>query len=126
MTQAHLALSLDRSPRSEAGCWGESFGSDQGSLAYPLRLVALSSSSCHGGLAGGPCATIPSMDREYWTKALREAERELEAAITRTAVNAAAKKLQRAKAELKALGAEPTKRPKRRSSRGSGSAGASS
>jgi hypothetical protein len=39
---------------------------------------------------------IPGMDREYWTKALREAERELEAATTRTAVNAAAKKLQRA------------------------------
>jgi hypothetical protein len=50
------------------------------------------------------------MDRAYWTKALREAERELEAATTRTAVNAAAKKLQRAKAELKQLKETPTER----------------
>jgi hypothetical protein len=40
------------------------------------------------------------VDHAYWTKALQEAERELEAATTRTAVNAAAKKLQRARAEL--------------------------
>ena len=39
--------------------------------------------------------------------ALREAEAELEAATTRTAINAAAKKLQRVKAELKRLGEEP-------------------
>jgi hypothetical protein len=45
------------------------------------------------------------VDRAYWTKTLREAERELEAATTRTAVNAAAKELQRARAELKALDA---------------------
>jgi hypothetical protein len=45
---------------------------------------------------------------KYWTKALREAEAELEAARTRTAVNTAAKKLQRAKAELRAL--EATRR----------------
>jgi hypothetical protein len=64
------------------------------------------------------------MGRDYWTKALREAERELEAATTRTAVNTAAKKLQRAKAELKALEAEKADRPKRKSSRGSRSAGA--
>ena len=50
------------------------------------------------------------MDRDYWTKALREAERKLEAATTRTAVNTAAKKLQRAKAELKALEDVPAKR----------------
>jgi hypothetical protein len=42
-------------------------------------------------------------DRQYWTKKLREAERELNAARTRTAVSAAAKKLMRAKAELKRL-----------------------
>jgi hypothetical protein len=53
------------------------------------------------------------MDREYWTKALREAEQELEAATTRTAVNAAAKKLQRTKAELKQLEAEPAGETKR-------------
>ena len=51
---------------------------------------------------------LPAMDVKYWTKALREAEAELEAARTRTAVNAAAKKLQRAKAELRAL--EATRR----------------
>jgi hypothetical protein len=32
-------------------------------------------------------------DREYWTEKLRQAEAELEAARTRTEVNAAAKKL---------------------------------
>jgi hypothetical protein len=66
------------------------------------------------------------MDREYWQKALREAERELEAATRRSDVDAAAKKLQRAKSELKALEAKPAKRPKRRLGRGSRSAGASS
>jgi hypothetical protein len=66
------------------------------------------------------------MDREYWQKALREAERELEAATWRSDVDAAAKKLQRAKSELKALEAKPAKRPKRRLGRGSRSAGASS
>jgi hypothetical protein len=52
------------------------------------------------------------MDLKFWQKALREAERELDAATTRTALNAAAKKLQRAKAELKQL--EAAERPKRR------------
>jgi hypothetical protein len=37
------------------------------------------------------------MDRDYWTKELREAERELEAATRRSDINAAAKRLQRAK-----------------------------
>ena len=46
------------------------------------------------------------MDLRFWKKALREAERELEAATTRMALNAAAKKLMRAKAELKRLQAE--------------------
>jgi hypothetical protein len=57
------------------------------------------------------------MDRR-WTKELRQAEAELDAARTRTAVNDAASKLQRAKAELKRLvEAElvSTTRPKRRS-----------
>jgi hypothetical protein len=66
------------------------------------------------------------MDREYWQKALREAKRELDAATRRSDVDAAAKKLQRAKAALKALEAENAKRPKRRASRGSDRAGASS
>ena len=62
------------------------------------------------------------MNREYWTKAVREAERELEAATRRSDVNAAAKKLQRAKAALKALEAETADGSKRRPSRGSRSA----
>jgi hypothetical protein len=59
-------------------------------------------------------------------KAVAEAEAELEAAKTLTAVKAAAKKLQRAKAELKELEDVPTERPKRRASCGRGSGGASS
>jgi hypothetical protein len=65
------------------------------------------------------------MDRDHWTRALREAERELDAATTRSAVNAAAKKLQRAKAALKALEGQTADRRKRRSGRGSRSTGAS-
>ena len=60
------------------------------------------------------------MNLKFWQKALREAERELDAATTRTALDAAAKKLMRAKAELKHLEIEAAQRPKRRSSRGSG------
>ena len=48
-------------------------------------------------------------------KAVRDAEAELDAAKTLTAVKAAAKKLQRAKAELKELEAEEGKRPSARS-----------
>jgi hypothetical protein len=43
------------------------------------------------------------MDLNLWKKALREAERELDAAATRTALDAAAKKFMRTKAELKRL-----------------------
>jgi hypothetical protein len=46
-------------------------------------------------------------DREYWTKKLREAEAELEAARKPSEVRAAAKKLQRAKAEEREMGAAP-------------------
>jgi hypothetical protein len=48
-------------------------------------------------------AYMPAMDRDYWTKELREAEAELAAAKRRTELNAAAKRLQRAKTELKRL-----------------------
>jgi hypothetical protein len=41
------------------------------------------------------------MDLNCWQKVLREAERELEAATTHTVLDAAAKKLMRANAELK-------------------------
>jgi hypothetical protein len=64
--------------------------------------------------------------REYWTRELLEAERELDAATRRSDVDAAAQRLQRAKAALKRLEAEATERPKRpRSSRSAGSADAS-
>jgi hypothetical protein len=51
-------------------------------------------------------------DRARLEKAVRDAEAELDAATTLTAVKAAAKRLQRAKAELKEL--EEAERPKRR------------
>ena len=57
------------------------------------------------------------MDLKFWTKALKEAERELEVAKTRTALDAAAKKLMRAKEALKALESE---RPSGWLSRGCG------
>jgi hypothetical protein len=63
-------------------------------------------------------------EHERLAKAVEEAERELDDARTLIALNAAAKKLQRARAELKALDAE--EKPKRRASRGRESAGASS
>ena len=63
-------------------------------------------------------------DREYWTKKLRDAERELETAKKRSDVNAAAQKLQRARAELKGLEQAPKRA--HRSNRGRASAGASS
>jgi hypothetical protein len=59
--------------------------------------------------------------RERLEKAVEEAERELDAARTLTALNAAAKKLQLARSELKALEAE--EKPKR-PSRGRGGRGA--
>ncbi len=62
------------------------------------------------------------MDREYWTKALNEAERELEAATTRSGLNAAARKVMRAKQELKWLGKAAGTSKRRQSSRASGSA----
>jgi hypothetical protein len=62
---------------------------------------------------------------QFWTRKLREAEAELDAATTRTALDAAAKKLQRARAASKALEAEQAEQPKRRPTRGSRSAGAS-
>jgi hypothetical protein len=53
-------------------------------------------------------------DLEYWTKKLRDAERELEAATKHSDVNAAAKRSQLVKAELKRLEAQAAERPKRR------------
>ena len=64
-------------------------------------------------------------DLAYWTEKLRQAERELDAARTRTALGEAARKFQEARAELKRLEIERAERPKRKPSRGSRSAGAS-
>ena len=71
-------------------------------------------------------AYIAGMDLRYWQTALREAEAELDAARTRSEINAAAKRFQRAKAALKELEIAAEGKPKRRSSRGRASAGASS
>lgn len=57
-------------------------------------------------------------DREYWTRKRDEAERELDAAKGRTAINAASKRLQRARAELARLDAEPAERSTPRAATG--------
>jgi hypothetical protein len=49
-------------------------------------------------------------DLAYWTQKLQEAERELEAATRRSDVNAAAKRVMLAKAELRRLEKAPTRR----------------
>ena len=46
------------------------------------------------------------MDLKFWKKALREAELELDAATTRTAINAAAKRVMLANRELERLEGE--------------------
>jgi hypothetical protein len=57
-------------------------------------------------------------DYSYWQTAVREAEAELDAARTRSEIAAAARKLERAKAELKRLegqAAKPRSRQRRQS-----------
>jgi hypothetical protein len=54
------------------------------------------------------------MDRNRLQQELEEAEHELDAATRLSDVKAAAARLQRAKAELALLDAEPPERPKRR------------
>jgi hypothetical protein len=72
-----------------------------------LRVVAIGARAASSRLAYYGC-TFPGMDdRAYWQKKLREAEAELEAATRRSDVNAAAKRLQRAKTELKRLESAP-------------------
>jgi hypothetical protein len=63
-------------------------------------------------------------DLTYWTNKLREAEAELDAAKTRSQVDEAASRYQRAKAELRAL-EHAAKKPRRRTNRGRASAAAS-
>ena len=73
-----------------------------------------------------PRPTFGGMDDlTYWTKKLREAQAELDAARKRTEVNEAASKVMRAKEALKRLDAERAE-PKRRTSRASGPAVSSS
>jgi hypothetical protein len=63
-------------------------------------------------------------DLTYWAEKLRQAEADLDAARTRSAVDEAASRYQRAKAELKAR-EQAAKKPSRRASGGSRSAAAS-
>ena len=56
------------------------------------------------------------MNAAYWTEKLRQAEQEIDAAKRRSDVDAAAGKLQYAKAQLRAL-EEAAKKPKRRPNR---------
>ena len=72
-----------------------------------------------------PRAYIRVMDRDFWTKKLREAQAELDAARKRTEVIEAASKVMRAKEALKRLETERAE-PKRRTSRASGPAVSSS
>jgi hypothetical protein len=53
---------------------------------------------------------------EYWRTKLREAEAELEAARKRSDVDAAAKKVMRAKTELRRLEGQPVRSKRRRAS----------
>jgi hypothetical protein len=71
-------------------------------------------------VAGRVLAAVRAVDRRAWViKAIEDAERELAAAKGRTALNAAARKLQRARAELKGLEEQDKpKRPKRTTTRG--------
>jgi hypothetical protein len=64
--------------------------------------------------------------RAFWTRKLEEAERKLAAARGRTALNAASRKLNEARRELKRLDEQEPAKPTQRPSRGRGSAGASS
>jgi hypothetical protein len=68
------------------------------------------------------CDTNPGMDRKRLQRELEEAERELDAATRLSDVKAAAARLQRAKAELALLDAEPPGRSERATSHGRGPA----
>jgi hypothetical protein len=69
------------------------------------------------------CYASGMNERDRLTKAVEEAQQELDAAKRLSEVNRAAKKLQRARSELRSFEDEQPKRPKRGSSRGRGSAG---
>jgi hypothetical protein len=66
-----------------------------------MRVIA-------AGPLRGRVAYMAAMDLKFWQEALRQAERELDAATTRTALDAATKKLMLAKAELMRLEAKAT------------------
>jgi hypothetical protein len=65
------------------------------------------------------------MDASYWTTELQAAELELDAATRLPDVNLAASRFMRAREALKRIEAEQSKRPKRRTTRGSRAAGVS-
>jgi hypothetical protein len=79
----------------------------------------------HAGKRAGNTAIFYGVDRAFWSKELRDAEAELAAARSRSEVNAAAKRLQQAKAELKAL-EDVRSEPKRQPNRGRASGASSS
>ena len=67
----------------------------------------------------------PKSELARLTEAVRQAEAELDAATTRSAVNAAAKRLMMARAELKRFQEEPAVATRRGASRAAAKAGAS-
>ena len=80
---------------------------DQPGVRVPVAEALIGRAAVtSGGGSGSPLSGFPAMDLKSWQKALREAERELDAATTRTALDTAAKKFMRAKAELKWLEAK--------------------
>jgi hypothetical protein len=66
------------------------------------------------------------VDRDYGVKQLREAEAETEAPRGKVATDAVARKVMRAKRDLKLLEAASPEKPKRRATRGGASGAASS
>jgi hypothetical protein len=81
-------------------------------LDAPLTLAGLPASTTRTCPVSRSCYPA-RMTRAYWQRELEEAERELDAATRLSDTKAAAGRLQRAKAALKELDAEPAKPPKR-------------
>jgi hypothetical protein len=92
----------------------------------PAMMKVTSSGIARAFLSLGPTPTLAPWTGNTGTKALNEAERELEVAMTRRGLNAAAKKLVRARQELGRLEQEPARPKRRRFNRVSPSADASS
>jgi len=86
---------------------GESWRRQRRELDHQLPVVEPAASS----VRVSPRPTLRPWISRFWQKPLREAERELDAATTRTALDAAAKKLMRAKAGLNRLQVETQPNP---------------